>query len=807
MRRKTKGPWEKSYPRTPQRDAEANKPLEKEEASASHLATVSISSLHLNSVGLPSFNGRQLEFDCHVHSASGARKASLMTDTGASALGFVDSNFVKLHKLSTIALTKPIRLRLAGDTSAPNITHLAQVKFQLGDHVEELWCLMTALGPFDIIVGWPWVEQHGVTISGKAQALIFDSDECLRNCNLNHKSTMVHARGVRLREAPRTPAIDYGADIAEISASAFWKMASQDKNQVIAMWPEHFRILDKPEENDKYLLCSSFVTDVAVIIAEDYEKFFNKAKKVPITPKQLKERVPTEFHEYIDRWDPKEADKVPPHREWDHRIDLVPDARAPAKKAYGLSRDQATVVKKYVDDMLGKGFIRHSTSDFATPVLLVKKPEGGLRVCVDYRALNALTIKNRNAPPLIRETLARLYAAKIYSKFDIIAAFNEIRVREGDEEKTAFLTRYGLFEYVVMPFGLCNAPGTFQAFINATLREYLDDFCTAYVDDILIYSNSKEEHVEHVRKVLAKLRQVGLFLDIDKCEFFVTEVKYLGLIITTHGVKMDPKKVDAIVNWKSPRCLKDVQAFLGFANFYRRFIYGYSRLAGPLTSLMKTLHKGFTFPWNPDGPEEKAFQELKIAFSTAPVLLHFDPDKETWIETDASDYVVAGILSQIGPDGKLHPVAFMSKKMSPAECNYEIYDKELLAIVRAFEEWRPECAGTPVEDPIKILTDHKNLEHFMSSKQLNRRQARWAEFLSELNFKITYRPGVQGTKPDSLTRRSEDLPEDNNDERKKYNCITLLKDKNLDEGVRNAIKLAPMLMDESLQTVTRLARY
>lgn len=268
-------------------------------------------------------------------------------------------------------------------------------------------------------------------------------------------------------------------------------------------------------------------------------------------------------------------------------------------------------------------------------------------MCVDYRALNALTLKNRNAPPLIREILARLCAAKIYSKFDIIAAFNEIRMKEGDEEKTDFLTRWGLFEYVVMPFGLCNAPGTFQSFINATLREYLDDFATAYLDDILIYSDTREEHIEHVNKVLDRLEKAGLFLEIDKCEFFVAEVKYLGLIVKTEGIKMDPVKVEAIVNWKAPRNLKDVQAFLGFANFYRRFILGYSRLTAPLTKLSRTLQKGFAFPWDSDGPEEKAFQTLKLAFSTAPILAHFDPDKETWIESDASDYVVAAVMSQM----------------------------------------------------------------------------------------------------------------------------------------------------------------
>ena len=206
------------------------------------------------------------------------------------------------------------------------------------------------------------------------------------------------------------------------------------------------------------------------------------------------------------------------------------------------------IVKKYVNNMLRKDFIRSSSSDYVASVLIVKKFEERLRVCIDYRALNALTIKNRNTSLLIRETLARLCATKFYSKFDIIATFNEIRIREDDEKKTVFLTRYDLFEYVVMSFELCNASETFQSFINATLREYLNDFCIAYLDDILIYSNSRENHVTHVFKILEKLQKAGLFLDIDKCEFFVTTVKYLDLIITIEEVKMNSVKVKVIVD-------------------------------------------------------------------------------------------------------------------------------------------------------------------------------------------------------------------------------------------------------------------
>ena len=211
-----------------------------------------------------------------------------------------------------------------------------------------------------------------------------------------------------------------------------------------------------------------------------------------------------------------------------------------------MSREQILVIKEYIDEMLGKGYIRSSTSLYAASILIVKKPDDRLRLCVDYRALNALTIPNRNAPPLIKKTLTKLCAARIYSKFDIITAFNEIRVKDKHEEKTAFLTRYDLYEYMVMPFGLCNASATFQAFINNVLREYLDVFCTAYLDDILIYSNTKKEHIHHVSKVLEKLQQAGLYLDINKCDFHTTRVKYLDLIITIDEIEMDSKKIEAI---------------------------------------------------------------------------------------------------------------------------------------------------------------------------------------------------------------------------------------------------------------------
>jgi hypothetical protein len=250
-----------------------------------------------------------------------------------------------------------------------------------------------------------------------------------------------------------------------------------------------------------------------------------------------------------------------------------------------LSRTELEALRKWLEENLSKGFIRVSSSPAGAPILFVKKGDGSLRLCVDYRGLNEGTIKNRYPLPLLHETLLRLQKAKYFTKLDIHGAYNLVRMAEGEEWKTAFRTRYGLFESLVMPFGLTNAPASFQHFINDVLRPYLDVFVTAYLDDILIYSDNLEEHRKHVLKVLEALSEVGLHLKPEKCEFHQREVKYLGFIISTSGTKMDPAKVVTIQEWPEPRNVKDVQSFLGFANFYRRFIKGYSNIVAPMTRL------------------------------------------------------------------------------------------------------------------------------------------------------------------------------------------------------------------------------
>ena len=481
-----------------------------------------------------------------------------------------------------------------------------------------------------------------------------------------------------------------------------------------------------------------------------------------------KDFVPPEYHDLLVAFDRKLANALPPSRPYDHAIDLVPGKSPPAHRPYAMSQQELTVLREHLDKELAKGFIRLSRSPAAAPVLFVKKANGDLCFCVDYRGLNAVTQKNRYSVPLIQETLNQLSQAKYFTKLDVIAAFNKLRIKEGDEWKTAFTCRYGLYEYMVLPFGLCNGPSSFQAYINDTLHGILDQYCTAYMDDILIYSNSLEEHRRHVREVLQRLIHAGLQVDISKCEFHTQEVKYLGLILTPQGIRMDPSKVACVQEWPTPKHVKDVQGFLGFANFYRRFIPEFSRLAAPLTTLTK---KDTPFVWS--SKCESAMQQIKRAFQEGQMLAHFDPERKTLLETDASDFVTAAVLSQYDPQGVLRPVAFMSKKMIPAECNYEIYDKELLAIVKAFESWTAELGS--VEASTLVLTDHKNLEYFTTTKKLNRRQARWNELLANFDFKIIFRPGKKNGKADALTRIHADAPQDPHDERNLHQCQTLLK--------------------------------
>lgn len=489
-------------------------------------------------------------------------------------------------------------------------------------------------------------------------------------------------------------------------------------------------------------------------------------------------KLPPRYLSLVEVFSQQEADKLPPHRPGvDHHIDFeLQDGKEPSlprKPLYNMSREMLLVLRKTLTELLEKGFIRVSSSSAAAPVLFVKKPGGGLRFCVDYRALNEITRKDRYPLPLIRETLRALSRAKWFTKLDVIAAFNKMRIAAGDEYKTAFTTRFGLFEWLVCPFGLANAPSSFQRWINSLLQEWLDDFVTAYLDDILIYtSGSREDHEMKVHEVLQRLKDNGIQLDINKCEFSVKKVKYLGFIVAAEvGIEMDPEKVKAIMMWERPTTVRGVRSFIGFANFYRSFIRDYSGIVAPLTDLTKKENQLSKKNFALTPPAIASFEYLKRAFVSAPILLNYDPEKEAIIECDASGYVTGGTLMQYDDAGVLRPVAFMSKKMSPAECNYEIYDKEMLAIIRCAEEW------DDLLRPIKftVRTDHRNLGYYKEVQKLTERQIRWMQTLSRYTFKLEYKPGKLNVLADALSRRDQDMPQGDEDDRIKARSLQFLK--------------------------------
>src|SRR5947207_4023086 len=411
-------------------------------------------------------------------------------------------------------------------------------------------------------------------------------------------------------------------------------------------------------------------------------------------------------------------------------------------RTYNMSPAELRALHEYLKEALVKGWIRESQSPAGAPILFGPKESCELRLCVDYRGLNAITIKNRYPLPLISELLDRLNGSVIFSQSDLRNAYHRIRIREGDEWKTAFRTRYGHFEYLIVPFGLTNAPTTFQAYINNALRGLVNDFCVVYLYDILIFSKSNEEHYEHLELVIECLRQAELYANPKKCDFLKPKIDFLGFIINKDGLRMDPACVQTISEWRHhlPKTYRDIQVFLGFCNFYRRFIYGFAGIAWPLHQLlhgMKNGKKPGLIANNWQKPQQEAFEQLIDAFITAPVLRHYDPDRKLRMETDASGTACAGILSQKWKDG-WHPIAYFSRKFSGPELNYPIYDKELLAIVLGFHQWRHYLEGAP---EIEVWSDHQNLKQFMTQTILNGRQVRWLLQLAPYDFTIHYHKG------------------------------------------------------------------
>ena len=427
-------------------------------------------------------------------------------------------------------------------------------------------------------------------------------------------------------------------------------------------------------------------------IGEDRES--RKKNRGDCSMAEVQEKPIPVVEEFMDVF--AEIPGLPPDREVEFNIDLLPGTAPISKPPHILARPELGELKDQLQEYLDKGYIRPSTSPWGAPVLLVKKKDGGKRLCIDYRGLNSVTIKNKYPLPRIDDLFDQLNGAKVFSKLDLRSGYHQVKVRKDDIPKTALRTRYGHYEFQVMPFGVTNAPAVFMDLMNRIFSPYLDQFVVIFIDDILIYSKTEEEHAEHLRIVLETLRREKLYAKLSKCEFWMKSISYLGHVVSEEGISVDPNKVQAVKEWKAPRNVKEIKSFVGLAGYYRRFVKDFSKIAAPMTKLTR---KGEKFVWTKECQE--AFEELKNRLITAPILKTPTGTGNMALYCDASGKGLGCVLTQDG-----HVIAYASRQLRNHEKNYPTHDLELAAVIFALKIWRHYLLG----DKVLIYTDHKEVE-------------------------------------------------------------------------------------------------
>ncbi|GJR54474.1 putative reverse transcriptase domain-containing protein [Tanacetum coccineum] len=459
----------------------------------------------------------------------------------------------------------------------------------------------------------------------------------------------------------------------------------------------------------KYLSrgCQAYMVHV---IDTNFEK--KSAKDVPVV------------NEFLDVF-PEDLSGIPPERQVEFRIDLIPGATPIAKTPYRLAPSEMKELMSQLQELLDKGFIRPSSSPWGAPILFVKKKDGSMRMCIDYRELNKVTMKNVYPLPRIDDLFVNSKGGW-FSKIDLRSSYHQLKVREEDISKTAFRTRYGHYEFVVMPFGLTNAPTIFMDLMNRVCRPMLDKFVIVFIDDILVYSKSKKEHEAHLREVLETLRKERLYAKFAKCEFWLQEIQFLGHVVNSEGIKVDPAKIEAVMNWQTPKDVGEIQSFLGLAGYYRRFIQDFSKIASSLTKLTK---KNAPFVWGEE--QEEAFVTLRRKLCETPILVLPDGTEDMVVYCDASYLGLGCVLMQRGK-----VIAYASRQLKKHEENYPTHDLEFAAVVLALKIWRHYLYGVK----FIIYTDHRSLQYFLEKKDPNMRQRRWLDLLKDYNCEIRYHP-------------------------------------------------------------------
>jgi hypothetical protein len=611
--------------------------------------------------------------------------AVALLDTGASHC-FMDTNFAKENNLA-LHPTKT-EITLADGTSTIAALKTAPLQLKLGRHFSSpVFYLIDMQQEYDIILGDVWQTQHGAILNQEEKSC------SLRQGGIRHK--LFPMDPLQQKQAPRSTLLN------AVQVCRLYKNSENVRAFQIA-------VRDCKGDN-------------------------------PVQPSAAIQYL---VEEYSDLSQPRVS--LPPQRNIAHTIPLEPGHKPPFRPIYRLSPLELTEVEHQVSELLQQGLIQPSSSPFGAPVLFVTKKDGSLRMCIDYRGLNKITIKNKYPLPRMDQLMDSLSGAKVFTSLDLQSGYHQIRIPPEDEPKTAFRTPFGHYEFKVLSFGLTNAPATFQATMNDIFRPYLNKFVVVYIDDILVFSRSREEHVHHLRLVFDKLRENDFKIKLSKCEFEKTEVKFLGHVVGAEGVKVDPDKVAAVAQWQPPAHLTALRSFLGLAQYFRRFIEHFSRIATPLTNLTK---KNVHYKWTEEC--QRAFDTIKEKLTNAPVLALPDFAKLFEVVCDASIEGIGAVLIQEG-----RPLAYESRKLTPAERNYGTGEQELLAVVHALKIWRCYLEGPT----FTVITDHNPLVHLDTQTHLSRRQARWMEYLQRFTFSWKYKPGKDNVVADALSRHPHAEP-------------------------------------------------
>jgi RNase H-like domain found in reverse transcriptase/Reverse transcriptase (RNA-dependent DNA polymerase) len=633
-----------------------------------------------------------------LHTRSKRAEAIALLDSGATE-NFMNLDYAKYLRVPIQCLKEPRKLFNVDGTpnKSGELLYFTDLQTQTGTQRHTLQFFLSNLGENKIILGYPWF-------------------------------------------AAFQPRID-------------WKRGWIDHSQlpVILRTPDATRARFLPRQINKIRPARNETVYICRLVTE---------------PRHTSENpnIPSHYCTFSRVFSEEASHEFPPSRPWDHAIELKPGAPATLPgKLIPLSQAEQEELRKFVKEHMSRGTIWPSKSPYKARFFYIKKKDRKLRPVQDYRPVNQWTIRNAYPLPLIPELIDRLTSCSLYTKFDIRWGYNNVRIKEGDEWKAAFITNEGLFEPTVMFFGLTNSPATFQTMMNSIFaKEIAEKWLTVYMDDMAIHTQrrpeeTEEQHVQrhrtYVKRILAKLMEHNLFLKPEKCSFEQSSIEFLGVRVMQGQVQMDDTKIEKVRNWRRTTNVTEVRKFLGFTGYYRYFIKDYSKLARPLLQLTHLLT-----PWTWGEAEQEAFETLRKAMTDKPVLRQPDFTKPFILLTDASAYGVGAILSQEGGSTnptdnrkpRLHPVAYYLATFTETKRNYDIYERELLAIMKAITHWRPYLIWT--KEPFTILTDHANLLHWKSPRKLNRRTARWHGELQDYNFKLQHVPGKLHTAADALSR-------------------------------------------------------